>query len=198
MSKLGDALFTSTQQQVLGLLYSQPDRSFYTREILRRTGMGVATIKRELDRMVAAEILTLEKVGSQHHYQANPACPIFPELVSIVAKTFGLAGVLRKAFDSISDRIDYAFVFGSIARGKENSGSDVDLLIIGDIGFMEAVSALHSAQEQLQREINPKVYSNKEWQTLLKKQDRFIKEIMAKPRMDVIGDSSEFGKLNRD
>jgi hypothetical protein len=89
MIQPGDALFTTTQQNVLSLLYGHPEKSFYTREILRKTGMGVATIKRELDRMVASRILTLEKIGNQHHYQANPACPIFSELKAIVRKTFG-------------------------------------------------------------------------------------------------------------
>lgn len=82
-----DALFTTTQRRLLGLLYDQPERSFYFKEILRRTGMGVATIKRELDSMVEAGILTRAKIGNQHHYQANPACPIHEELSAIVRKT---------------------------------------------------------------------------------------------------------------
>ena len=62
---------------MLGLLYAQPDKSFYIKEILRLTGMGVATIKRELDRMRAAGILQMKKIGNQHHYQANPKLPYF-------------------------------------------------------------------------------------------------------------------------
>ena len=90
MRKLADALFTKTQKNVLQLLYGRSDRSFYTKEILRLTGMGVHTIKRELDRMVEAGILTLNSVGNQKHYQANPACPLYEELISIVKKTVGV------------------------------------------------------------------------------------------------------------
>ncbi len=97
MSQLGDALFTTTQQNVLGLLYTQVEKSFYTKEILRLTGMGVATIKRELDRMVSAGLLTLTKIGNQHHYQANKECPIYEELSGIVRKTFGIVDVLHHA-----------------------------------------------------------------------------------------------------
>ncbi|MCG7948368.1 MAG: transcriptional regulator, partial [Candidatus Thiodiazotropha taylori] len=79
MSRLADALFTTTQQNVLGLLYSSPERSFYTKQIIRTTGMGVATIKRELDRMLAAGIIDMTKLGNQHHYQANKSCPIYEE-----------------------------------------------------------------------------------------------------------------------
>ena len=197
MSQLGDALFTTTQQRVLGLLYSQPGRSFYTKEILRLTGMGVATIKRELDRMVAAGILTLRRQGNQHHYQANPDCPIYQELLSIVRKTIGVVDVLKQALEPFTDRIDWGFVFGSVASGKESANSDIDLLLIGGITFSEAVSALHPAQEALAREINPKVYRPDEWQRLLKKKDAFVKELLAKPRLDVMGQGYESGKAGR-
>ena len=193
MSQLSDALFTETQQKVLGLLYGQPDRSFYTKEILRLTGMGVATIKRELDRMLAAGILRMSRVGNQHHYQANPQCPIYGELVAIVKKTLGVTEVLRQALAPLADKIAWAFVFGSVASGKETGGSDVDLMIIGDVGFTEVVRALYTAQESLGREVNPKIFRRSEWVNLRKAGDAFVKEVMAKPRMDVMGGESESG-----
>lgn len=193
MSQLADALFTTTQQQVLGLLYAQPEKSFYTKEILRLTGMGVATIKRELDRMVAAGILSLTRIGNQHHYQADPACPIYHELLGIVKKTFGVVDVINLALSPLAGHIDWAFIFGSVASGKETSASDIDLMIIGDVGFSKAVTALYSVQETLGREINPKIYSKKEWIKMRKNNDAFIKEVLAKDRMDVMGDGNELG-----
>ncbi len=193
MSQLGDALFTETQQRVLGLLYGRPDRSFYTNEILRRTGMGVATIKRELDRMRNAGILTLTRVGNQHHYQADPRCPIYSELIAIVKKTFGVTEVIRQALVGLQDKISWAFVYGSIASGKETAGSDIDLMIIGDVEFAGVVGALSKAQDTLGREINPKIFSEKEWLRMKKRDDAFYKEVMNKARIDVLGSSSEPG-----
>jgi predicted nucleotidyltransferase len=193
MSQLGDALFTTTQQKVLGLLYAQPEKSFYTKEILRLTGMGVATIKRELDRMVAAGILSMTRIGNQHHYQADPECPVYHELLGIVKKTFGVADVINLALSPLAGHIVWAYIFGSVASGKETSDSDIDLMIIGDVGFAEAVSALYSVQGTLGREVNPKIYRKKEWNQLLKNKDAFVKEVMEKPRMDVIGDADELG-----
>ncbi|MCU7877215.1 MAG: nucleotidyltransferase domain-containing protein [Candidatus Thiodiazotropha sp. (ex Lucinoma borealis)] len=193
MSQLSDALFTETQQKVLGLLYGQPDRSFYMKEILRLTGMGVATIKRELDRMLAAGILHMNKIGNQHHYQANPGCPIYGELITIVKKTVGLTEPIREALEPLSKKIDWAFVFGSVASGKESAASDIDLMIIGDLGFSEAANALYSIQEALGREVNPKIFRNNEWAKLEKDNDAFIKEVMDKPRMDVMGGKDELG-----
>lgn len=191
MNLLSDALFTTTQQRVLGLLYGQVDRSFYTNEILRLTGMGVATIKRELDRMTIAGLLTLRKQGNQIHYQANPECPVFQELQSIVRKTFGLADILKQALNPIADRIRLSFVFGSVASGKESATSDIDILLVGEISFSEAVAALYPTQAILMREINPKVYRPKEWQALLKEKNAFIKELMEKPRLELIGQGNE-------
>ena len=188
MSLLADALFTTTQQKVLGLLYAQPEKSFYTKEILRLTGMGVATIKRELDRMLAAGILRMNKIGNQHHYQANPECPVYQELLGVVKKTFGVTDVIRTALSPLSSHIDWAFIFGSVASGKETSGSDIDLMIVGDAGFSEVVGLLYTAQENLGREINPKIYSKEEWDQMRKRKDAFFNEVSAKPRIDIIGD----------
>ncbi|GMR18479.1 MAG: hypothetical protein BMS9Abin33_0894 [Gammaproteobacteria bacterium] len=193
MSQLGGALFTTTQQNVLGLLYVQPEKSFYTNEILRKTGMGVATIKRELDRMVAAGILSMTKIGNQHHYQANHSCPIYKELIGIVKKTFGLADVVRTALLPLSGKIIWSFIFGSVASGKESPDSDIDLMVVGNVGFSEVVGVLYPVQESLGREINPKIYSSKEWTQMLESKDAFIKDVLSKPRMDVMGNGHEPG-----
>ncbi|MCU7853848.1 MAG: nucleotidyltransferase domain-containing protein [Candidatus Thiodiazotropha sp. (ex Monitilora ramsayi)] len=193
MSQLSDALFTETQQKVLGLLYGQPDKSFYLKEILRQTGMGVATIKRELDRMLAAGILHMTKIGNQHHYQANPECPIYAELITIIKKTVGLADPIRQALSPLHKKIDWAFVFGSIASGKESSASDIDLMIIGEVSFSEVANTLYSIQKALGREVNPKIFRKSEWAKLEKDNDAFIRDVMTKPRMDVMGGKDELG-----
>ena len=193
MTSLSDALFTETQQNVLGLLYGQPDRSFYTKEILRLTGMGVATIKRELDRLLAAEILRLSRIGNQHHYQANPQCPIYGELLGIVKKTFGVVEVVRDALEPLAAKIDCAFVYGSLASGKEVAASDIDLLIVGEASFADVVTGLYPVREKLGREINPKIYRRDEWQRLQDAGDAFVVEVLAKPKIHVIGGEDELG-----
>jgi predicted nucleotidyltransferase len=193
MSQLSDALFTVTQQKVLGLLYANPKQSFYTKEIIRLTGMGVATIKRELDRMLNAGILTMTKIGNQHHYQANPTCPVYEELLSISKKTFGLVDIIKEALHPIKDKILWSFIFGSVASNKETSQSDIDIILIGEVGFSEVVQCLYQAQTTLSREINPKVYSQNEWLELTENKNGFIKEVLDKPRLELIGSEHEPG-----
>jgi predicted nucleotidyltransferase len=155
--------------------------------------MGVATIKRELDRMLAAGILHLTKIGNQHHYQANPECPIYQELRGIVNKTVGMADIINTALKPFSGKIHWAFVFGSMASGKDRAGSDIDLMVIGDVTFSEVVSALYPIQEELGREINPKLFRKEEWNNMVKSKDAFIKEVLSKPRVDVTGNEHELG-----
>lgn len=193
MSQLSNALFTVTQQKVLSLLFTQPDKSFYVKEILRLTGMGVATIKRELDRMRAAGILRMTKIGNQHHYQANPDCPIYLELSGLIKKTSGIVGSINTALSEMSDQIDWAFIYGSVASEKETAGSDIDLMIIGDISFSQVAGLLYPVQKSLGREINPKIYSRKVWVQMKTSKSSFVSELLLKPRMDVIGNNDGLG-----
>lgn len=192
MSQLANALFTTTQQKVLGLLYTQPDQSFYTREILKKTGMGVATIKRELDRMVAAGILTMTPVGNQHHYQANRGCPIYEELAGIVRKTFGVADLVRAALTPLSDKIGAAFIYGSFARGEETTNSDIDLMIIADnLAYSDAVAALEETESQLGRPVNPSIYEQEQVSTKLAQRNAFLTRVMEQPKLWVKGSEDD-------
>ena len=192
-STIANALFTKTQLQILRLLYGQVDRSFYTQEIVRLAGVGIGSVQRELTRLAEAGLLSVSRLGNQKHYQANAFCPVYHELHGIVLKTFGLVNTLQTALEPMNEKIRLAFVFSSIDSGKKTSGSDVDLLIIGDAGYQEIVKALYSAQETLGREINPKIFSEQEWVKMMKSKDAFIKEVLAKPKLFVVGSSDELG-----
>jgi len=193
MSNLANALFPETRQKVLGLLYGNTKKTFYLNEIIRTTGMGVATIKRELDRLEQAGILRLVRIGNQHHYQAEPSCPIYEELRSVVTKTLGIVPALARALEPLASQISLAFVYGSVARGTETANSDIDLLIVGDVSLEQVVDLTYSAQQALGRMINPNIYSPAEWQALLVENGGFIKDILQHPKLDVIGGTDEPG-----
>ena len=192
-SKLAELLFKDYRRRVLGLLLMHTDRRYHVREIARLTGTVAGTLHKELARLADAGLLLKETAGNQVLYGANRDCPIFEEMASIFRKTSGLTDVLAGTLALFPDRIVAAFVFGSMASGKETAGSDIDLLIIGDVGFSEIVKAVYSAQEVLGREINPKVYSKKEWRKMLKDKDTFITEILKKPKLFITGSEDELG-----
>lgn len=184
---LASVLFTDYRRRVLGLLLLHPEQGYYLREIARLTGTVPGTLKRELTKLADAGVLNVEKVGNQVHYMANRDCPIFEELASVLRKTSGLVDVLSEGLMPLAERIEVAFVFGSMASGKANTGSDIDLMVIGEVSFAEVVARLHSLQDLLGREINPKLYSRAEWQKLVQAQSAFVRDVLSKPRLFVIG-----------
>jgi predicted nucleotidyltransferase len=194
---LAAVLFPGYRRRVLGLLLLQPDESLHGREIARRTGLPAGTLTRELKRLAGVGLLTQEKRGNQTLYRANRASPIFPELSGILRKTSGLADVVAEALAPLSDEIGVAWIFGSVARGAETAGSDIDVLVIGSVNFGAVVEALYQAQQQLAREINPKVFSVREWKSKLKEKNSFATDILQKPKIFLIGDERELTELAR-
>lgn len=191
MSTLSSVLFTEYRSRVLGLLLLHPERSYYLREIARLTATVPGTLKREMDKLLEVGLLTVQKVGNQNHYQANLECPIYVDLANVLRKTSGLSDVLITALLPLSEKIQSAFVFGSVASGKVNTKSDIDLMFIGEVSYAEVVLLLHPLQEQLGREINPKIYAAKEWRRLVKDNGAFIHDVLSKPKLFIIGDEQQ-------
>lgn len=185
---LSDALFSKVQARVLGLLFGNPDRSFYANELFRLAGSGTGAGVRELARLSASGLITVNKIGNQRHYQANREAPIFEELRGIVLKTFGMADVLRQGLLPMADKISVAFIYGSIAKGSDTAKSDIDVMVIGDnIDYPEVYTALMPAETQLGRKVSPAIYNKEDIARKLKAENAFLSRIMAQPKIFLIG-----------
>lgn len=191
---LADALFTQTQQRVLGLLFGQPQRSFTVSEIIAVAGTGSGAAQRELVKLAASGLITVQPVGNQKRYQANPDSPVYEELVGIIQKTVGLAAPLRVALAPLAPDIVAAFVYGSVAKRSDTASSDIDLMIISDkLGFADVIMAMHPAQEQLGREINPTLYSRAELRKRMKDRNGFLVRVLAHPKIWLFGGEHDLG-----
>lgn len=189
-SGLSGLLFPNQyRRRVLGLLLMRPEQQIHLRELARAIGAAPGTLKKELDALCDAGLLRAERVGNQVRFCANTAHPVFPELQALIRKTIGLADALRLSLAPLVDRIDAAFIFGSMASGTERAGSDIDLMVVGDAGFAEIVDATYEAQAALGREINPKVMSASEWQAKRSERNAFLQDVLNKPRIMLIGDA---------
>jgi predicted nucleotidyltransferase len=192
-SKLAGLLFNDYRRRVLGLLLLHPEKKYHVREIARLTDTVAGTLHKELARLAEAGVLVKETSGNQVQYSADTKCIVYEELASILRKTTGIVDVIADALEPLAGKINTAFVFGSVARGSETAGSDIDLLIIGEVSFKKIATALYDAQEKLHREINPKVYKKEEWLELVRKKDAFTKEVMAGPKLFIKGSINELG-----
>lgn len=190
---LADALFSKTQQRVLGALFGRPDQSFFANEIVRLSGVGVGAVHRELAVLESAGLISASRIGNQKHFQANREAPIFEELRGIVLKTVGLADVLRKALAPLAPRIGAAFVYGSVAKGTDTARSDIDLMVVGErIEYADIFKIASDAEQILGRKVNPTVLTPR----ALQKQsadDGFHSRVLAQPKIFVIGSAHELG-----
>lgn len=189
VSGIADALFTKVQQRVLAVLFGNPDRSFYANEVIALAGSGTGAVQRELARLEAAGLVTVTRMGKQKHYQANTAAPVYKELRGLVLKTSGLVDTLRAALVPLMSHIQSAFVYGSVAKGKDTAKSDIDLMVLSDsLSYADLFAALEGATQRLGRTVNPTVYSRQELGKRIRADNAFIKRVLAQPKLWVIGE----------
>lgn len=193
---LASLILPDYRRRILGLLLLRPDEALHGREIARRTGLSSGSVARELVRLAEVGLLQRERRGNQQVYRANTKSPIYPELASILRKTSGLIDVLADALAPVAAKLRVAFVFGSVAQGRETAGSDVDLMLIGDLGFRDAVELLHPAQAAIGREVNPKVFAIDEFSGKLRSEP-FLADVMSKPKLFVVGNANDLEELAR-
>jgi predicted nucleotidyltransferase len=189
---LADALFSKTKQRVLGLLFSDPGRSFYVSEIVSRARGGTGTVLRELARLEKSGLVSVKHVGNQRHYQANPSSPLFDELRSIVEKTVGVVGPLAIALRPLAPRIVAAFVYGSVARRSDTSRSDIDLMILSDqLTYGDVYPVLEAVGSTLGRPVNPTVYTTSEFRKRRAARNAFLTKVLGLPKLWIVGSENE-------
>lgn len=177
---IADALFSATQQRVLALLFGQPERSFFTNELIGLVGAGSGAVQREVRRLVDSGLVTVTRLGSQKHYQANPTAPIFEELRGIVTKTLGPAEVLRAALVPLGEAVRLGLIYGSVAKRSDTAQSDIDLLIVSDVLTLEQVfEALTPVEQQLGRRVSPTLYTVAEFRRRRASSNPFLTKVLA-------------------
>jgi len=186
-----DALFGKTRQAVLALLFGNPDRAYYVREIVHAAKSGASQVQSELERMTRSELVTRERRANQVYFKANPQAAIYHELVTLVAKSFGIGDALRFVLAPVSTRIHVALIYGSVARGQHRATSDVDVLIVGDVLLSELEGPMIDAEQRLSRHISPTVMDRREFAKRRATNDHFLRSVLAGPKIFLIGGPRE-------
>ena len=193
-----EILFGAYRRRILALLLLRADESFYVREIGRLSGVPAGSLHRELKLLADAGLLLRSVAGNQVRYQVDRACPIQEELAGIFRKTSGLADVLREALAPLTHKISAAFIFGSVAQGKERATSDIDVLVIGSASFAAVVEALNRTAERLRRAVNPVVMTRAAFEAKVAGRDRFATRVAREPKIFLLGDARELAKPAED
>jgi predicted nucleotidyltransferase len=191
-----DAFVAPGRQKILAVLFMDPGRWWYRSELARRLVASPSSLQKSLSALAASGLLKTRQDGNRLYYQANRENPLFPEIQAMLAKTVGLLDVLKEVLAPHDKRIQFAFVYGSVARGEETSASDVDILVVGDAGLSELSPALHEAQERLGREVNASTYSVAEFRKKLKSKHHFLSAVLDKPKLFIVGTEDDLARAS--
>ena len=186
------AIFTDSQSRLYSWLFGQPERAYHLNELRRLTGLGSASLQRELNRLATAGLVDAQAVGNQRRFQANAQSPVYAELVALTRKTLGTVPVLQNALQPLRPKLVSAWVYGSVAKQTDTAHSDIDVMLVGnDLLLSQVLAALEPAEAQLGRKINPNCYSPQEFERRRLEPDSFVNRVLSQPTLPLVGDAHE-------
>jgi DNA-binding transcriptional ArsR family regulator len=191
MEATAAVLFGKTRQAVLALLFEQPEQACYLREIARQTGVSPGALQHELGQLQKADLVERIQDGNRVTYRANTAHPVFAELQSIVRKTCGLPAQIKAALQPLAEKIRFAALYGSLAKGVNHARSDVDLLIVGDLNLEQALAVIVPVEARIGRDISVRIYSAEDFRTRREQGEHFITNVMSSPLTPLIGNPGD-------
>ena len=194
MNLLAEILSSKIRSEIFRMLFGVNGEALHMREIERRSGFAIGTIQQELKKLLRLDLIKKREDGNRLYYEANQEHPLYPDIRNLVLKTVGLVDFFREALKA-NPKIKLAFVFGSIARHEEKDKSDVDLMIIGDIGMRQLTGLLSGVSGQIGREINPHILSIKEFLKRKSAKDHFLIQVLESPKIFIIGNENELTEL---
>jgi predicted nucleotidyltransferase len=180
-------LFSSKLRvKVLSNFFLHPGESAHVRGLAGALGEPPGTVARELSNLHQAGVLRSERLGNQKHYSLDEACPILEDLRGMFLKTTSAGEELRKALARL-DGVEIAFIYGSFAKGDARDRSDIDLMVVGDVGDRELAPAVARVERRLRREVNYTTYTRAEAAKRLAKRGDFVHEVFSGPRVVLVG-----------
>ena len=183
------ALFSDSQARVYRWLFGQPERSYHLSELLRLTGLGSASLQRELNKLAEAGMVRSERVGNMRRFQANRDSPVYDELVGLTRKTLGIEPMLREALLPLAPDLEKAWIYGSVAKRTDTAKSDIDVMIVGkNITLSKVLVLLVPLESQLSRKINPACFTPAEFKRRRAQRDSFVNRVLAQPVVSLFED----------
>lgn len=179
---------------ILKLFIFNPKKEYYVREIERLIKEPFDPMRRELIHLETIGLLNSRMSGRQKYYSLNSNHTLFPEFKSMILKTVGIGDALKRVVKDRDDIIT-AFIYGSYAKNTEDTESDIDIFVVGDISSKDLQEAVSEIEGQTKREINPTVYSLKELREKHKLKNHFILAVLKEAKLFLKGDENGLRKL---
>jgi DNA-binding transcriptional ArsR family regulator len=191
------ALVSPTRQAILTAIFLRPEKSWYLSELATHIGTRSSSLQRDVDSLVRVGILEKRVDGRRSYIKANEGSPIYSELRGIIEKTSGIVPTLQNAVGRFGKKIRSGFVYGSLARGEEGAGSDVDLMLIGNVSTMEVAPVLRRVEKTVDRQINPTIFTETDFVKNLTDKNHFLLTVMRGKKIMVKGTEDELETIAR-
>jgi predicted nucleotidyltransferase len=186
---IAGALFSPSQCRLFAWLFGQPERSYHLSELRRLTGLGSASLQRELNKLTDAGLVRSQRTGNLRQFQANAESPVYAELVALTRRTLGVEPMLRKALEPLATKLETAFIYGSMAKGTDVARSDVDIMLVGkNLLLSNVLELLEPLEGKLGRKINPTLLTPIEFKRRRADKDSFVNRVLSQPTLPLLGD----------
>jgi len=186
------ALLSESQSRVFRWVFGQPERSYHLSELRRLTGLGSASLQRELNRLTEAGLVRSERIGNLRRFQANPQSPVYTELVGLTRKTLGLEPMLREALRPLLPDLQAAWIYGSVAKQSDTAQSDIDVMLVGrNLSLAKVLEQLVPLEKELGRKINPTCFTPAEFKRRRAEKDSFVNRVLSQPTIALLGEAVE-------
>ena len=189
------ALFPAVRQEILAATLLSPERSWYLSELAAHLKTSPSSLQRELEALAASGILERRQDGRRTYYKADASSPVFGDLRALLSKTAGIVPLLKSELAPFGSAIQWAAIYGSIARGEEQTKSDIDLLVVGTVGTPELLPALRRIEQQFGREVNVTRYSQGEFRAKRDGRDHFLNSILKGNLITIAGSPNDLEKV---
>ena len=193
MAPLAKILSSRARSEIFRLLFGLSDKELHVREIERRTGFSIATVRQELKKLLQVELVSARRDGNRLYYRGNKEHPLFPDIQSMVLKTVGIVEPLKEVLDK--ENVNIAFIFGSVANNREGAASDLDLLVIGTVGLRTVSGWLSGISEKIGREINPHVLSLNEYRKRKRAREHFLNRVIESAKIFIKGNEDDLAAM---
>lgn len=178
------------RQKLLSYFFTNPNSNLYLREIASILKEDPGNLSKEFAKLEKEGVFISVIRGNQKYFSLNKRYPLYKELSSIIFKTIGVEGSLKKIIEH-TDGVSLSFIYGSFAEKKENSTSDIDLLIAGNPDEDKLMQKIEHLEKKLQREINYNIYPDEEFKEKIREKDSFILNILKRPKIILRGSVNE-------
>ncbi len=190
---LSGILSSKVRAEYFKIFFGIHSNEYHLREIERISGFAIGTVRQEAKKLEQLELITKRVDGNRTYYRANRSHPLFLALYNLVLQTSGLVDVFKE--NLIDKRIQFAFIFGSLAKGTKNSESDIDLFVIGSLGLRDLSKMIKKPAILSKREINPHVMNITEFQKRITEKEHFVSNVINSPKLMIFGNENDLTKL---